>query len=94
MPKYQIVSILLITKCLIFSLNMRYLPEPIQHIMNYTILKDIRKGKGIKLNQLETITGIPRERIGRIERGQANPKLNDIEAICKALGLTVALLVI
>lgn len=52
-------------------------------------LKSFRENKGLTLDDLEDLSGISRDHIGRLERGeQSNPRRKTINALAKALGVT------
>ena len=55
-------------------------------------LKIIRITKGVKQWDLSRETGIPNYRISLIENGRVQPKTEELEALAKALGSTVAIL--
>jgi transcriptional regulator with XRE-family HTH domain len=53
-------------------------------------VRTLRKSQGISQEQLAANCGIDRTYLGGIERGQRNPALGKIEAIAKALGVSLA----
>ena len=50
-------------------------------------VKEIRIAQKITQAQLAYESDMPREQIGRIERGQVNTSIKNIEAIAKALNI-------
>lgn len=50
-------------------------------------VKEHRIKQGITQAQLGYESDMPREQIGRVERGQVNISLKKIESICKALDI-------
>lgn len=64
----------------------------IVYIMELNKLKDIRKGRKITLKELSLMTKIGRGTLSRIESGIANPTHNNLEAIAKALGVRIEIL--
>jgi transcriptional regulator with XRE-family HTH domain len=57
--------------------------------MDLRKLKDIRRIKKISIQDLSKITGISRQTISLIERGQANPTIETLETICKELNVEI-----
>lgn len=52
-------------------------------------ISELRKEKGLSQYRLAKITGISQGLIGDYERGRSNPKTENLQKICSALGLTV-----
>ena len=50
-------------------------------------IKELREGQGLSQSQLAFEAKMPREQIGRIERGQVNTGVKNIGAIALALNL-------
>ena len=55
--------------------------------MDFTILKTLRKGQGLKLKDLALKIGITEAYLSGIERNKKNPTFKVIEKLCKELGL-------
>jgi len=55
--------------------------------MDLKQLKELRKYKKIKINELSKMTGISRNLISRIENGKGNPSFDNVQKIANALGL-------
>ena len=54
--------------------------------LDLTILRTIRKSKGLKLNDIASKLGISSSYLSTIENNKKNPKITIIENICKELG--------
>ena len=52
-------------------------------------LRELREAAGLSRYGLEKTSGISREMIGRIERGDANPSVCVFGQLCFGIGLTV-----
>ena len=52
-------------------------------------LKEIRKERGIKQNQLSEMCGINQNTISRYETGTREPRLRDLQAMASALNCTL-----
>jgi transcriptional regulator with XRE-family HTH domain len=52
-------------------------------------IKDIRTAKGMSQEELEAKSGVARSVIQRLESGKANPTMNSLEPLAKALGVSV-----
>ena len=52
-------------------------------------LKEIRKHRKIKIQQLSRITGISRNLVSRIENGEGNPSFQNVIKLAEALGLKI-----
>ena len=50
-------------------------------------LKDIRKGKGLSLEQVSSLTTISKSMLSQLERGEVNPTISTVYKL--ALGLKV-----
>ncbi|MES2279076.1 MAG: helix-turn-helix transcriptional regulator [Bacteroidota bacterium] len=48
-------------------------------------LRDLRISKGLSQEQLANEAEIPLSQVGRIERGEINPTLSTVYALCTAL---------
>ena len=56
-------------------------------------LRELREKKGLSLDDLSRVSGVTRDHIGRIERGESqNPREQTIEALSKALDIHPSLL--
>lgn len=55
------------------------------------LIQQVRKAKGLSQQQLADLMGVPKSTIGRIEAGMTTPKLETLQALAKALNLTIAL---
>ena len=53
-------------------------------------LRDIRRRKDMTQERLADLSGLSIQYIGEIERRKRNPSLTSIEALAKALGMTVS----
>lgn len=52
-------------------------------------VREIRKGRGMTMEQLAEKTGLSKRQIIRVELGEVNPKLSTICALAKGLGVEV-----
>ena len=52
-------------------------------------LKAARVGKDLSQDDLAKLTGVSRQTISAIEKGDYNPTINLCRSICKALGKTL-----
>lgn len=59
--------------------------------MELTKLRDIRKMRGISIDELSKVTGINRDRLSLIERGKVNPSFSTVEVMVKAIGAELIL---
>ena len=50
----------------------------------------VRQKRGLTLRQLEELTGIGKTTLNNIENGLVSPTLNQVEAIARALGVTMS----
>lgn len=59
--------------------------------MDYSLIRIIRKSKGLKLKDISSDLSLrtSANRLGDIERGVANPNIKTLEKICKKLGLKI-----
>ncbi|WLD91758.1 helix-turn-helix domain-containing protein [Alkalihalobacillus sp. AL-G] len=55
-----------------------------------TIVKDIRKKKGISQEGLAELTGLHRTYISDVERGSRNISIVNMSKICRALGVKIS----
>lgn len=53
------------------------------------LLWEIRNKKGMTVRELEQISGIPRSTINDIENNKTSPRLVQLEALAKALGVRI-----
>lgn len=53
------------------------------------LLWKIRDAKGVTLRELEQMSGIPRSTINDIENNRMSPRLVQMEALAKALGVRI-----
>ena len=51
-------------------------------------LRSLRKTKGLSQEALEFDSGLSKNVVGNLERGEANPTLTTIKALAKALGVS------
>ncbi len=51
-------------------------------------LWQIREREGISLRKLEEVTEIGKTTLNNIENGKISPTIEQVEKICKALGIT------
>jgi transcriptional regulator with XRE-family HTH domain len=51
-------------------------------------LRSLRKAKGVSQEELEFNSGLSKNVVGNLERGEANPTLTTIKALAKALGIS------
>lgn len=56
-------------------------------------LKNLRKEKKIKINELSKTTGISRNLISRIENGKGNPTFDNVTSLINALGLELIMII-
>jgi transcriptional regulator with XRE-family HTH domain len=50
-------------------------------------LRRLRKEKGVSQEELEFESGVSKNVVGNLERGEANPTLTTIKALAKGLGI-------
>jgi transcriptional regulator with XRE-family HTH domain len=55
-----------------------------------TVVRSLRKEKGLSQESLAQLSGLHRTYIGGIERGERNVSLKNISIICSALGISIA----
>ena len=60
--------------------------------MDLNKLKEIRKSRKIKIQELSKITGISRNLISRIENGEGNPSFQNVIKLTEALGLKIEII--
>ena len=53
-------------------------------------VRELRQAKGLSQEELAFKAGVHRTYLGGIERGERNPALRNIEAIAKALNITLS----
>lgn len=53
-------------------------------------IRELREAAGLSTNALARRAGIPQSSLSEIESGKYTPRLEKIEAICAALGITLA----
>jgi transcriptional regulator with XRE-family HTH domain len=56
-------------------------------------LKELRAQKGLSQSELATIIGVHHTHIGRYERGESSPVLRHLQALSKALGVSIDYLI-
>lgn len=56
-------------------------------------LKEIRKQKGLSLEQLSKVTGHPRSTLSYIENNRVDPKISTLCDIAKALKISICELI-
>jgi len=61
--------------------------------MDLKKLKELRKQRKIKINELSKMTGISRNLITRIENGNGNPTFANVVKIVEVLGLELRILI-
>jgi transcriptional regulator with XRE-family HTH domain len=61
------------------------------HFALGSLLLRLRRELNMTQKQLEARAGVPQSEISRIERGNANPTIDTVEAIASALGATITL---
>lgn len=63
--------------------------------MDLSLLKTLRKQKGVTLKDMSRSIGVSSDRLGLIERGKVNPSFETVKAIVEYLGykLTVSIVV-
>lgn len=61
--------------------------------LNLKDLKELRKQRKIKINELSKMTGISRNLITRIENDKGNPTFDNVVKIIEALGLELRILI-
>jgi transcriptional regulator with XRE-family HTH domain len=64
----------------------------IQGIMDLNKLKEIRRSRKIKIQELSKITGISRNLISRIENGEGNPSFQNVIKLAEGLGLKIEII--
>ena len=55
-------------------------------------MKELRTEKGLTQEQFAELSGLHKNYIGMVERGERNPSLKNIEVIAKAFNLSISLL--
>lgn len=55
------------------------------------LIQQVRKAKGLSQQQLADLMDMPKSTIGRIETGITTPKIETLQALAKALQLTITL---
>ncbi len=50
----------------------------------------VRQKRGLTLRQLEELTGIGKTTLNNIENGLVSPTLNQVEAIARAMGVSMS----
>jgi transcriptional regulator with XRE-family HTH domain len=53
-------------------------------------IKKLRQEKGLTQEQFAILSGLHKNYIGMVERGERNPSLKNIEIIAKGLGISVS----
>lgn len=53
-------------------------------------VRALREAEGLSQEKLAEVTGMSRNYLGGIERGEENPSLGKVTRIAKALGLTLS----
>lgn len=56
--------------------------------MSESPLRAARLSKGLSLRDMETLTGIDRGHLSKIERGAVNPSVARLKQLARVLGLT------
>jgi transcriptional regulator with XRE-family HTH domain len=62
-------------------------------MFNGTKLRNLRKEKGMSLQELSACSGVSAGMISQIERGNADPTMTTLYKICKGLNITLAALI-
>ena len=61
-------------------------------IMDFKVLKELRRGRGMGLSELSKLSGVSIDRLGLIERGEVlYPNYATIERIVEALGYRLSI---
>lgn len=58
------------------------------------VIRRLRQGRCLSIEALAHEAGMSPGRLGRVERGQGNPKVSELLALSKALGVTVTQIVL
>ena len=62
--------------------------------MDLKVIKEIRKSKKVKLNDLSKKTGLRVDRLSRIEKGEVDPSINTVELILNELGFKLSISIV
>lgn len=58
------------------------------------LLKQVRMGKKLSMNDMARITGLSPQYLGKLERSQGNPSMEVIDKLCSSLDVQVGDLLI
>lgn len=59
-------------------------------MIDYAVIELHRRRLGVRKAAISKSTGIHSRRLGVILSGMGNPRINELEAICREVGLTLA----
>lgn len=52
------------------------------------LLWNLRRERGITLKKLEKMTGLGKTTLNNIENGKVSPTIDEVEKICRGMGVT------